>query len=314
MNAVVESPRPGIVAHQSDRMAVADVVQHAKTVQEVMKAVMKEGLHFGQIPGTDKPTLFQPGADVLAMTFRIAPKVATEDLSTPDAVRYRVTVSGVHQLTGIVLGEGIGECSSNEEKYKWRRVVNDKEWDATPDNLRRVKYARQFEQRQVRTEPADVANTVLKMAVKRAKIAMILNVTGASDMFGQDLEDLDDALRESLTEGERGTGASFDQARQHWLAEVEKCTTLEELGKLASGKGPAVAAFQKAKDTEGYSQFRTAVQQRGAAIKAATPAAASGDAAAAAAPPPSAPAASAPPPADDDFVAAMEAAERGAQP
>jgi hypothetical protein len=140
----------------------------------------------------------QPGADVLAMTFRIAQKLDAADLSTPDSVRYRVTCSGVHQGTGTVLGEGIGECSSGEEKYKWRRAVSKAEFDATPENLRRVKYGKQYTTEQVRTDPADMANTVLKMAVKRAKIAMILNVTGASDMFGQDLDDLDEALRESL--------------------------------------------------------------------------------------------------------------------
>jgi hypothetical protein len=306
MNAIVESAPRGIVA-TSNRMEVSDVVQHVKVVQEVMRAVMKEGLHFGKIPGTDKPSLLQPGADVLAMTFRIAQKLTTEDLSTADAVRYRVTCSGVHQMTGLVLGEGIGECSSGEEKYKWRRSVSDAEFDATPENMRRVKFGKSYTTKQVRTEPADVANTVLKMAVKRAKIAMILNVTGASDMFGQDLEDLDEALRESLTEGERGGAQSA--AREKWLADVAACKTLEALATLASGKGPAVADFQRTKDTEGYSQFVTAVKARGAAIREKqTPA----DAA-------SAPAA-APAPAqatddgtpDPEFLAAMDAAEKGA--
>lgn len=188
------------IVASNERMAVADVVQHARTVQQVMQAVMKEGLHYGKIPGTDKPTLLQPGADVLAMTFRIAQKLDITDLSTTDVVRYRVTCSGVHQGTGTVLGEGIGECSSGEEKYKWRRAVSNAEFNATPDNMRRVKFGKNYTTEQVRTDPADMANTVLKMAVKRAKIAMILNVTGASDMFGQDLEDLDEALRESMTE------------------------------------------------------------------------------------------------------------------
>jgi hypothetical protein len=37
------------------------------------------------------------------------------------------------------------------------------------------------------------------MANKRAKIAMTINVTACGDMFGQDLEDMDDALRDHLT-------------------------------------------------------------------------------------------------------------------
>lgn len=197
MTAVVEMPQRGIV-QSTGRLSASEVVQHAMVVQDVMRAVMKPELHYGKIPGTDKPTLFQPGADVLCMTFRIAPEFSIEDLSTADVVRYRVTCRGVHQLSGVTLGSCVGEASSGEEKYKWRRAVSDKEFDATPPALRRIKYGKSWETKQVRTEPADVANTVLKMAEKRAKIGMVLNVTACSDMFGQDLEDLDATLRDSL--------------------------------------------------------------------------------------------------------------------
>lgn len=212
MNQIVERPQAGLV--QSDgRMSAQQVLQHAVVVQEVMRAVMKPEVHYGKIPGTDKPTLFQPGADVLCMTFRISAEFQVEDLSTDDAIRYRVTCRGVHQATDITLGSGIGEGSTSEEKYKWRRAVSDKEFEATPPAMRRVKFGKSWETKQVRTEPADVANTVLKMAAKRAKIAMVLNVTAASDMFGQDLEDLDATLRESLVGTE---GAPEPQAPVTW--------------------------------------------------------------------------------------------------
>ena len=207
MNAVVEQlPRAGLVQNQG-RQSVQEVVQHAVIVQEVMRAVMKKDVHYGTIPGTPKPTLYQPGADVLCMTFRIAPEYEVEDLSTADVVRYRVTCKGVHQMTGVALGAGLGECSVGEEKYKWRKAICEDEFNETPANLRRVKWARGkggsvYKQQQVRTEPADLANTVLKMANKRAKIAMVLAVTAASDMFGQDLEDLDATLQEHFADTE----------------------------------------------------------------------------------------------------------------
>lgn len=213
MNAIVEMPQRGIV-QSTGRLSAQEVVQHAMVVQDVMRAVMKPELHYGKIPGTDKPTLFQPGADVLCMTFRIAPEFSIEDLSTADVVRYRVTCRGVHQLSGVTLGSCVGEASSGEEKYKWRRAVNDKEFDATPPALRRIKYGKSWETKQVRTEPADVANTVLKMAEKRAKIGMVLNVTACSDMFGQDLEDLDAVLRDSLVgEQQQAEPAQQQQGR-----------------------------------------------------------------------------------------------------
>jgi hypothetical protein len=185
-------------------MAVADIISHVAMVQEVMRAVMKPEVHYGVIPGTDKPTLYKQGAEVLCMAFRVADSYQVEDLSTADAVRYRVTCTGVHQMNGLVLGTGMGEASSGEEKYKWRKAHKE-EFEATPANLRREKKGfnrsekKAYSTYQVRTEPADLANTILKMANKRAKIAMTINVTACGDMFGQDLEDMDEALRDHLT-------------------------------------------------------------------------------------------------------------------
>lgn len=207
MNAVVQLPaQAGALAQQgnSGRMAVADIIAHVAVVQEVMRAVMKENVHFGVIPGTDKPTLYKAGAEVLCMVFRIADSYEVEDLSADGVVRYRVTCTGTHQTTGTVLGTGMGEASSGEEKYKWRKATSPQEFDETPTNMRRTKHVKKrdgssYSTQQVRTEPADLANTILKMANKRAKMAMVLNVTAASDCFAQDLEDMDDALRDHLT-------------------------------------------------------------------------------------------------------------------
>jgi hypothetical protein len=207
--ATIEHHLPAVTERAQ---SLAEIKGHVQLVQQVLNGVMKAKTHYDVIPGTDKPTLLKPGAELLCMAFRIAPEYVTEDLSGHDEVRYRVICKGVHQQTGLVLGAGMGECSSSEEKYKWRRAVCDEEFDDTPEERRRKKYARgkqgsHYVIKQIRTEPADVANTVLKMAAKRAQVAMTLNVTAASDMFSQDLEEMDPALRESLTEGEQGKPA-----------------------------------------------------------------------------------------------------------
>lgn len=184
-----------MVIYQDQRLTAGEIRANVNLVQEVMQAVMKKDVHYGTIPGTPKPTLYKPGAEVLAATFRIAVSYQVADLSTQDAVRYRVTATGTHQTTGIVMGAGMGECSSGEEKYKWRKAY-DEEWNATPEDRKRIKYGK-YSAKQVRTEPADLANTVLKMACKRAQVAMTLNVTAASDIFTQDIEDLPEELRHS---------------------------------------------------------------------------------------------------------------------
>lgn len=176
-------------------LTAAAIREQVNLIQEVMSAVMKENVHYGIIPGCKQPSLYKAGSEVLLTTFRIAVSVVVEDLSSDDMIRYRVHTIGTHQQSGIVVGEGIGECSSNESKYKWRRCYLKQEFDATPETRRRIKYVegkngKVYENMEVRTDPADLANTILKMAKKRAQIDMTLTATAASDCFSQDLEDL----------------------------------------------------------------------------------------------------------------------------
>lgn len=265
MNEVIEA-RPTMNLVGAARMSAVEVIDHARAVQEVMQAIMKEDTHYGRIPGTDKPVLLKAGAEALCVAFRIADEFRVDDLSTADAIRYRVTCIGRHQLTGIELGTGVGEGSTGEEKYKWRRAVCDEEFEDTPASMRRVKYGRKsggfFTTKQIRTEPADLANTVLKMACKRAKMAMVLSVTGASDIFTQDLEDLDDLLREHLTEDSKQV--FVEEKRAEFAAMVKATTTDVELRKVMK---EAVKHFNDTKDKDGYKAFSSLVQAHGATVK-----------------------------------------------
>lgn len=196
-------------------MRGADVKARLDAILDIVNHAMKEKVDYGQIPGTDKPSLWQAGADKLCVAFQIAPKIrTTDDIGFGNEVKaYRVVVYGVHQPTGLELGEGAGECSSAEEKYAFRYSVHENEWNATPEDRKRLKYKRDGSTiKQIRTNPADVANTVLKMAVKRAKIAMVLAVTGAAAIFTQDVEDLAEELRESMAE--EGDQRSADERKQ----------------------------------------------------------------------------------------------------
>lgn len=302
MSAVVEM-KPTTMVQDAGRMSVAEVVRHVAAVQEVMKSVMLPEVHYGRIPGAgDRPCLFKQGAEKLCLAFKIGDDYRIEDLSTAEVARYRVTCIGVHQPTGMVLGQGIGECSSAEEKFKWRKAVCKEEFEATPANMRRIKFGKKqgggfYTIEQVRTEAADMANTVLKMAAKRAKVAMTLNVTAAGDMFNQDLDDLDAVLREHLTEEEHAAAAAARLAE--WVGRAQAAKTEAELQAVVK---QGVPAFQAAKDTTGYAEFRKAVQAHGAALKGGQrpqqkPAAHQ-------------PQTDAPPLVDDPFVQDMEAAEQ----
>jgi hypothetical protein len=197
--SAAELSEQAVVIREPEQLTAKEVRAQVNLVQEVMGAVMKSGTHYGKIPGCgDKPTLLKPGAEKLASTFRLAINPEITDLSTKDSARYMIKAHITHQISGAFLGAGVGECSSNEEKYCWRNSVCDEEFNETPEDRRRTKYKSSYGKiakvKQVRTNPADIANTVLKMAKKRALIDGILTVTGASDIFTQDIEDMPEEL------------------------------------------------------------------------------------------------------------------------
>ncbi len=208
-------------------LTALNIKAQVKLIQEVLKAVMIEGTHYGVVPGCgDKPTLLKPGAEKLMATFRLAVNPKIEEFSTADERRYRITAEVTHQQTGIFLGAGVGEASTNEEKYKWRTAVNNKEYEEAPEDMRRKKWKKGFKTKpdyqvmQIRTHPADIANTVLKMGKKRALVDAILTVTGASDIFTQDIEDLpEEVIRKGdVTDHHPVTRAS--QAQEPTKAEL----------------------------------------------------------------------------------------------
>jgi hypothetical protein len=71
----------------------ADVVAQARLIQDVMRDIMREGEHYGKIPGCgDKPSLFKGGAEKICVTFRLRPEYQIETIDMPkvdtDAMRF----------------------------------------------------------------------------------------------------------------------------------------------------------------------------------------------------------------------------------
>ena len=211
--------RPEAQAPQTAKQIKAQV----QRIQEVMKGVMKIDTHYGVIPGTQRPTLYKPGAEMLLSTFRVSVQPEVEDLSTVDEIRYRVHCKGVAMGSQIVIGVGVGECSTSEEKYKWRAAVCQEEYDEADHDRRRNKFGWKWGQAQgekitvrtlqVRQEPSDLANTVLKMAKKRAEVDLALTALAASDIFVQDMEDLPEGMAAAPAQGEANPKAQSQAPR-----------------------------------------------------------------------------------------------------
>src|ERR687883_2127730 len=53
-------------------LSVQQAVDRFNTVVEFVRTVMREGVDYGVIPGTDKPTLLKPGAEKLCTLFGLS--------------------------------------------------------------------------------------------------------------------------------------------------------------------------------------------------------------------------------------------------
>jgi len=226
--------------------SASEIKSHVQLIQEVMKEVMKQDEHYGMIPGTKKNTLFQTGAQKLLATFRLGsePEVMNTD-ETDYSVSYRVKVRIFNIHDGNTVGYGMGECSSLEEKYAWKKAVNENEFNSDPENKRRVKHYQPYHKsaysvNQIVVNYKDVSNTVLKMAIKRALVGAVLTVTAAGDIFTQDLEDMEPQTRDSIVNSE------YDSNNSSTANTVKSDASLKEIKDAVSLLGHET--FLKEKD------------------------------------------------------------------
>ena len=180
VNGVVTlPPTPAVLPSAMPPFGVAEIRKRTHALQEVMRGVMKEGTHYGTVPGTPKPSLWKAGAEVLCMTFRLAPlldsRVTVDDPegewvytgSRRDGTIVTGTSVGFFEVEatcaiqgpgGEILSRCSARCNNRESKYRSLSLF-------------------------------DIRNTVQKMAEKRAFVSAVLMATGASDIFNQDIED-----------------------------------------------------------------------------------------------------------------------------
>ena len=212
LTVIQGSQTPASVDVVAAAMSPELVVRQVVLVQDVMKRVMHKGTHYDTIPGTQNPTLLKPGAEKLSMTFRFAPSYKITRNDMPDGHREYEVVCDIRSIDSErFLGSGVGSATTMERKYRYRsentgRPVPGKYWDTRdPEVLGgpQFKTQKRWDEKkgkriwvvveQVEHEnPADYYNTVLKMAKKRAFVDAVLTVTAASDIFTQDVEDMED--------------------------------------------------------------------------------------------------------------------------
>jgi hypothetical protein len=192
-------------------------------VDKVKRSLMVDGVHYGTIPGTNKPSLLKPGAEVLLDAFRLVPdyhvtQETGDGVATPFVSFTVRTTIHVGDATGAVVGVGIGEANSHEKKYRWRQgnkvclacgkaairkskdewgggyYCNGKEGGCGQKFAKGSSDAAQIDSMDTgpveNPDPFDLANTLLKMAAKRSLVSATLAATRSSDLFTQDVDEI----------------------------------------------------------------------------------------------------------------------------
>lgn len=217
-----------------------------------LKELLIEGVDYGVIPSTDRPTLLKPGAEKICAFFGYSPRY--EEASIEDwrgeqhgepLFYYKYTCTLEKDRSPV--GQGIGSCNSWESKYRYRiagrkcpkcgqsAIMNSKfDGGGFYCNAKKGGCNAKFgasdpaiSSQQMGRVPnpdfADIINTVQKMGQKRAYIAATLSATGASQYFTQDVEDqINDGTTEPIDTGGHavGTQAAADAVRDRKLAEA----------------------------------------------------------------------------------------------
>lgn len=178
------------------QMSLVEMKTQVQIIQQVLEGVMKKGTHYDVVPGCgNKPVLLKPGVEKINMVCRIGSEPEVEREFDGFDTHFHIRCRMFDIRTGNTLGYGVGEGSTNESKWAWRRAVCDEEFEATLEAHRRIHWQKKYQGngfeavKQVRQNPADIINTVLKMAVKRAEVDGCRKVTACSDVFDQDLDE-----------------------------------------------------------------------------------------------------------------------------
>jgi hypothetical protein len=223
MGRSIENVSLAPLEHQSFMpvLSIQQAVERFNTVVEFVRTVMREGIDYGRIPGTDKPTLLKPGAEKLctlfglACRFELVRSVEDWDGSQHEGEPFFYYLYRCQLWRGDgILSEGDGSCNSFEQKYRYREaqrrcpscglaaIIKGKEeygggWLCFKKKGGcGMKFA--DEDAEITSQPvgrvpneniADQVNTIQKMAQKRALIAATLLAVNGSEFFTQDGED-----------------------------------------------------------------------------------------------------------------------------
>ena len=181
---LTEEYRPRILMAPAEARALDDALR------ENMRAVLREGVDYGVIPGTgNKPALLKPGAEKLLQWFGFGHAMERTEIDTDDSghrlgATYRCTVTkGLPDGRQAVIGMCEGYAGYDEDRF-----YTSAEQAEAKERANAARYKRSVNTSKFTSYRAPW-NSVIKMAQKRAMVGAALQATSASSLFTQDVED-----------------------------------------------------------------------------------------------------------------------------
>jgi hypothetical protein len=141
---------------------LSDTMSRIKAFQQLIRSQFTADHDYGIVPGASKPSLLKPGAEKIITLLGL-----TSDFAITDRVRDYVNGFVSYDFEchlyrhGELITKGYGTANCKETKY-------------------------------ISRDAHTIENTIMKMAKKRALVDAALLVGSLSDIFTQDVDDMDD--------------------------------------------------------------------------------------------------------------------------
>jgi hypothetical protein len=179
-----------------DLQKMEEGLKTIKQFQAMVKRLTTNGVDYGVIPGTSKPTLLKPGAEKIAKLMQLSDSyqiLSTQEDYQKPFFAYTVKCQLKSIRTGKLMSEGLGQCNSYESKYRFRWAFDNQlpgGFDRDTAYSKTVGKVRKYVMYRLDNEDiCSQVNTILKMAKKRALVDAALSAGRLSEIFTQDLED-----------------------------------------------------------------------------------------------------------------------------
>jgi hypothetical protein len=159
------------------------VARDIELAEELCRSVLKEGIDYGQTPGTQGKGLWDAGASKIIRAFMCHAEHKVIFHEDDENIISWTIESRLMSAAGEIVGSGMGTASTRESKYKYRWVPDPDKYDYTPEEIAGLKTRMGYDNKTVlyrieNPEYGELVNTLLQMACKRGEVDAARSLPG----------------------------------------------------------------------------------------------------------------------------------------